>query len=49
MNLIEHIVPDRRRNKPHSASSSFEEQQKNNMVHEPKKIDTGLLVGKKIH
>lgn len=45
VNLIEHIVPDRRRNKPQGASSLFEEQQKSKMVHEPKKIDTGVLVG----
>lgn len=40
VNLIEHIVPERRRNKP----PAHEEQRK--MVHDQRKVETGILVGK---
>ncbi|KAJ2953771.1 hypothetical protein O0L34_g1398 [Tuta absoluta] len=42
INLINHLAPDRRRNKPTSSHSS--EDRKNKMVHEPKKVETGILV-----
>ncbi|KOB70254.1 40S ribosomal protein S3a [Operophtera brumata] len=45
VNLIEHIVPDRRRNKPHGASSSFEEQQKNVSNENPEELYDSPVLG----
>lgn len=47
MNLINHIAPDRRKNKPttSSNSSTTESTHITKMVHDTKKIETGLLVG----
>lgn len=50
VNLLNHLAPERRRNKPTTsasrASSSLEDRPTSKMVHEPKKIETGILVGK---
>lgn len=47
-NLINHLAPDRRRNKPSTSSNSQATEdfsQTPKMVHEPKKTETALLVG----
>ncbi|CAH2104308.1 unnamed protein product [Euphydryas editha] len=47
-NLINHLVPDRRKNKPSTSSNSLvaeDYSQITKMVHEPKKTETALLVG----
>ncbi|XP_073942001.1 ubiquitin carboxyl-terminal hydrolase CYLD isoform X2 [Choristoneura fumiferana] len=48
VNLLNHLAPERRRNKPTTsasrASSSLEDRPTSKMVHEPKKIETGILV-----
>lgn len=48
VNLINHLTPERRRNKPSQANSVLTEEsrQKSKMVHEFQKIETGVLVGK---
>lgn len=54
VNLINHIAPEKRKNRPNlpSTAKSFnleESQHKTKMVNEPKKIETGILVGEKKH
>ncbi|XP_063617495.1 ubiquitin carboxyl-terminal hydrolase CYLD [Cydia splendana] len=47
VNIINHLAPEKRRIKPttaNTASTSSEERPKSKMVHEPKKIETGILV-----
>lgn len=47
VNLLEHLAPDRRRNKPSSSSTQLSADisiPKIKMVHDPKKIETGTLV-----
>lgn len=52
VNIINHLVPEKRRSRPSLAipstlksTNSEEVCQKLKMVHEPKKIETGILVG----
>lgn len=47
VNLLAHLAPDRRRNKTNNQSllSTVSEDSQQKMVHEPKKIETGILVG----
>ncbi|KAF9409434.1 hypothetical protein HW555_011209 [Spodoptera exigua] len=46
VNLLAHLAPERRRNKPtyNTQSPSVSEDIQPKMVHEPKKIETGILV-----
>lgn len=48
LNLLEHLAPERRRAKPNPSSTQSlteDPKVKNNMVHDVKKIETGILVG----
>lgn len=48
INLINHITPEKRRSKTTNlpeSSQSAETNSKIKMVHEPKKVETGILVG----
>lgn len=49
VNLLAHLAPERRRNKtqiyPPPPPSVISEDSQQKMVHEPKKIETGILVG----
>lgn len=47
VNLLAHLAPERRRNKPtyNTPTPSVSEDIQPKMVHEPKKIETGILVG----
>ncbi|XP_026327919.1 ubiquitin carboxyl-terminal hydrolase CYLD isoform X2 [Hyposmocoma kahamanoa] len=45
LNLINHLAPDRRRNRPSTSSNSpNREVRRSKMVHEPKKVETGILI-----
>lgn len=48
VNLLAHLAPEKRRNKtnPNTPPSAVGEDSRQKMVHEPRKIETGILVGK---
>lgn len=47
VNLLAHLAPDRRRKHTTAHGQGTLERTKGKMVHEPKNIDTGILVGEK--